>query len=553
MELADYLKILRRRWWLVGLAVVVCVVAAWAVDATRAPRYTSSSRLLVTGAVAGGADAEAAASQLAAQRAAAYAQLIQTGPGLAIAAQSAGVVGEGPTVTALADGKSPFIAITVEASSPRGAQALAAAFESTLPQIVARLEQTSRADVPTLTTLEPAALPTAPTSPQPTRDMEIAAVIGLVLGLASALLRETLDVRVRDSAELERLAAGTVLGLVPREQAGEPLPARRQPRSGRAEAYRHIRANLEFSGVDGLPASLAITSPGAGEGKSTLAANLAVVVAQSGRSVALVDADLRRPSLAAYFGLDAGRGLSDVLAGRMPLHAALIPLAGERISVLPSGPVPDFPSELVGSAGMLSLVEQLEQSFDLVIIDTPPVLPVSDALLIGVNVGGIVLVARMAETSRAALKKAVESVAKVNARLLGVVGNAVIRHEEKVYGAGYGYGYGARERRASAAATADPAPAVQVAPAARRVEEPRRRSRQGQGRRALGAEPRAVAPPVRVVEVPPVEAPPTVQVAPGPAASNGYAYVNGSAGRADPVAEPEQPRLDDLFRDLRRE
>jgi capsular exopolysaccharide synthesis family protein len=256
------------------------------------------------------------------------------------------------------------------------------------------------------------------------------------------VLRETLDARVRDSAEIEKLVQVDLLGTVPRQHGGQALPAKTKPRSGRAEAYRHIRANLEFSGPGGMPASIAITSPGAGEGKSSLAANLALVAAHAGRTVVIVDADLRKPTIAKYFGVPATIGLSDVLAGRWLVQETLVPVAGERIWVVPSGPIPSFPSELVGSAAMTDIIMQLEQHFDLVIIDTPPVLPVSDALHVAVNVGGVIVVARMAETRRLALRKAVDSITKVNARVLGVVGNAAVKQEEGGYG--YGYGYGGR-------------------------------------------------------------------------------------------------------------
>jgi succinoglycan biosynthesis transport protein ExoP len=476
VQLTDYIKILRRRWWLIALSVSLCVLAAVAVSARQASRYTSTTRLLVTSQ---GGDPQAVqfSSQIASARAASYAQLIQTPPGVAVVRDLAKVTTETVSVEAAAGG-TPFITISVEAGSPEAAQALAAAYPKAVPVIVSRLEQTSTSDVPKLTTIEVASYPKSPTSPRPVQDGEVAAIIGLILGLALALLRETLDGRVRDSGEVEKLSAATMLGLVPRQQPGEPLPARRQPRSARAEAYRQVRANLEFSGADGMPRSLVITSPGPGEGKSTLAANLAVVAAQSGRNVAIVDADLRKPSLARYFNLTPGPGLSEVLAGQVHVDSALVALQEERISVLQSGRQPTLPGELVGSTSMVALLEELEQRFDLVIIDTPPVLPVSDALLIGVNVDGVVLVARMVETSRAALKKAVAALRTVDVSLLGVVGNAAVRREERSYGAGYGYGYGYGDAKGG-----EVAGLVDLVPAGRRGRDDAR----PKGRRAKEA------------------------------------------------------------------
>ena len=469
MELADYLRVLRRRWWLVALAMLVGAGGAFGASLTQAPRYQSSTQLLIGGAANESDNQELVARQLAAQRAGAYSLLLPAPPAVAEVARRAGVPGAPAVVTATADGTSAYIDITVTAGSPQVAQKIAAAYGTATPEVVAMLEQRpGTASVRVTVTVE-AALPSAPISPNPPRNAAIGLAIGLLVGLAGALAREALDARVRDSSEIERLTGATLLGSIPKEHGADVLPSVTRPRSGRAEAYRHVRTNLEFTSVDGMPRSVVVTSAAPGEGKSTTAANLAVVAARSGRNVVLVDADLRKPMVARTFGLQASVGLSDVLTGRWRWQEALVPVQGENLHVLASGAVPRFPSELVGSAQMARVIEELEQAFDFVIVDSPPVLPVSDALVIGVNVGGVVLVARMLETRRAALKRAVDAVAKVNAHLLGIVGNAVVKQEEKAYGEGYGYAYGytsASKEEASAPPT--------VAPAERRPDARRR-------------------------------------------------------------------------------
>ena len=442
VELADYLKILRRRWWLPVLAVVVCVAAATGLSLMEKPRYTATTRLLVVGAFSSTGQA-GDTGQGAAQQASTLAQLIQTGPALAIAAQAANAAGQNPVVTAQATSGTPFLVISVEADSAQAASAMATSYLKALPRIVQVLEQ-SNVPAPNVTLLEPAVLPTSPSSPKPLQDLPIAFVLGLIIGLAGTLLWETLDARIRDTAELERLAEVTLLGAVPKELVSERMPAATKPRSSRAEAYRHVRTNLEFVGAEGMPRSVVVTSPGPGEGKSSLVANLAVVAAQAGRHVVIVDADLRKPSQHHYFAVEASAGLSDVLSGRVALRDALVATRADRVTLLCSGSSPQFPSELVGSASMVQLIEDLEQHFDLVLIDTPPVLPVSDALLLGVHAAGVVVVARMAESRRASVKRAVESIRKVDGPLIGVVGNAVVRHEEKTYGSAYRYGYGSK-------------------------------------------------------------------------------------------------------------
>ena len=254
-------------------------------------------------------------------------------------------------------------------------------------------------------------------------------------------IRESLDVRVRESGDIEKITGVTLLGVVPEEFAKEKLPALSRPHSRRTEAYRQVRTNLEFAGPDGLHPSIVVTSAVQSEGKTSLATNLAVIAGHAGRNVVVVDADLRKPMVAKYLNVSPTSGLTDVLTGRKTLDEALYPLPGERVSVLSSGPIPDIPSELVGSAAMVELIEELEQRFDLVIIDTPPALMVTDALLVGVNVGGIVLVTRMGETTKAGLRKAVASVERVRGTLLGIVANAATEPEDSAYGYGYGYGY----------------------------------------------------------------------------------------------------------------
>jgi polysaccharide biosynthesis transport protein len=463
VELADYFLVLRRRWWLIVLIAAVCSGGAAATTFAKAPQYTATTRLLVSGGQSGGANDEISRRQLANQRAVAYAQLVDTGPADAAAAQAADSIASNASTSAIADGNSPFIVITVQAGSAQAAQQIANSYVVVLPDVIRRLEQTPSSSPPEISTLEAATLPAAPTSPVHQRDILIGVVLGLVLGMSAALIREALDARVRDSSEIERRTGAALLGSVPKERSSDRLVSMTKPRSARAEAYRHVRTQLEFAGTSGLPRSIVVTSASPSEGKSSLSANLAIAAARSGRDVVLVDADLRKPSIAKYFGVKPALGLSDVLQGTVDWNGALIPVEGERIHLLPAGQIPSFPGELVGSAQMVQLIQELEDQFDLVVIDSPPVLPVSDALIMGVNAGGVVLVARMRITRRAALIRAIEAVRKVDANLLGVVANAAMRREEKAYGDGYGYTYGNIRRSRGA----DQAPPV-MQPALRR-------------------------------------------------------------------------------------
>jgi non-specific protein-tyrosine kinase len=446
VNLPGYVRAVRRRRWIVVFVVLLGVGSAAGPDLVRPPRYSAEARLLVAGAAsvgaAGGAQQEEAARRLSVARAIAYAQLVETAPGLAIAAQAAGVAQQHPAVSAAAEQGTPLLRVTASADTPEGARALAAAYREALPRIVRQVEQVPSSALPVITMLDPPQLSTRPSWPRLAHGLPIAGLLALLIGLAVAVLRDRLDPRLRDTAELADVAEVAVLGAVPREQAGRLLPALYAPRSGRAEAFRTVRTNLEFGGRQGMPRSIVVTSAGPGEGRSGLVANLAVSVAQAGRRVVVVDADLRRPSLARHFGLRPAIGLAEVLSGTARLDDVLLTVEGAQVVVLSSGATPAFPSELLGSVTMQTVLDRLEEAFDVVIVDSPPVLPVSDALLLAVQVQGTVVVARMGATTRAALRRAVQSLTGVGADVLGVAGNAVLRYEEKVRGNRYGYGDG---------------------------------------------------------------------------------------------------------------
>jgi capsular exopolysaccharide synthesis family protein len=203
-----------------------------------------------------------------------------------------------------------------------------------------------------------------------------------------------------------------------------------------------LRTNLRFADVDNPPRTIVVTSSMPGEGKSTSACNLALTLALTGSKVVLVEADLRKPRVCEYLGLDSGAGLTNVLAGQNTLDDVLVSWRRGTLTVLPSGPVPPNPSELLGSQHMGNLVKALSAGFDYVVIDTPPLLPVTDAAVLATLTDGALLIARHGKTSRDDVERAARSLEAVNARLLGTVLNAV---PLRASGYGYGYGYGYAE------------------------------------------------------------------------------------------------------------
>jgi non-specific protein-tyrosine kinase len=204
-----------------------------------------------------------------------------------------------------------------------------------------------------------------------------------------------------------------------------------------------LRTNLQFVDIEHHLSSVVVTSAVIGEGKSTTACNLALALAEAGSRVVLVEGDLRRPRVDEYLGLERAVGLTNVLLGEVALEDALQPFGANRLQVLPSGPLPPNPSELLGSSAMQSLLDRLEQVADLVVIDAPPLLPVADASVLGALASGVLLVVDASKTRRDAVRHAADQVRSVGGTLLGAVLTQLPIKGPEAYGYGRKYGYAA--------------------------------------------------------------------------------------------------------------
>jgi len=283
-----------------------------------------------------------------------------------------------------------------------------------------------------LTVVQPASVPTDPSSPRPVLDVAVAGIAGLLVGIALAFLLDHLDDSVRSPEQVRDLLALPTLvsiGRAPRGSANRDpvysLVTVVYPRSSSAEAFRMLRTSLEFTAVDEELRTLAVVSPGKGDGKTTVAANLAVVFAQAGRRTILVDADLHQPSAHRLLSLRNDIGLSSVVSGSATLTDALQATVEPLLGFLASGPVPPNPSELLASRRMQSVLADLGGAADLVVIDTPPIGAVTDAAILASEVGTTLVVVDATRTSRAAARQAVETLRRVGARLVGVALNRV--------------------------------------------------------------------------------------------------------------------------------
>lgn len=290
-----------------------------------------------------------------------------------------------------------------------------------------------------------------PVSPRRVEDAVIAAGVGLLLGIGFALLRDLLDDRIRDADDLEEAARGLpTIGLIPalfdwRDRKTAFLVTSERPRSEAAEAYRSLRTSVKFMALERPVKILQVTSPGASEGKTTTSANLAHAMAESGQRVVLVDCDLRRPRVHEFFHLPNEMGLTSLLLGETSIEEALLPVRGqEDLRVLPSGLVPPNPSELLSGERAASLFRQLGESVDMVILDSSPLLPVTDAVVLATRVDGVLLVAAAGISTARALARSLELLGRVDAVVVGTVLNRAPEAASYGYAYPYRYGYGSR-------------------------------------------------------------------------------------------------------------
>lgn len=284
--------------------------------------------------------------------------------------------------------------------------------------------------------------PQDPINKDPTRNLLAGFAIGIVLGVALAFLREYLDDTVKTKEDLESSSGLTVVGIIPaladwKKREATPLISMMQPRSPAAEAYRSVRTSVEFLSLDQPIGSIQVTSALAAEGKTSTLANLAVTFARAGQRVIILCCDLRRPRVHEFFGLTNRVGFTSVLLGDTPLANAI--QAADRelpIGLVASGPLPPNPAELLASKRAVDVVEDLDRRCDLLLIDSPPVLPVTDALVISGLVDGVLLVASAGESTKRGVKRATELLRQVDAPLIGAILNSVESKFE------YGYAYG---------------------------------------------------------------------------------------------------------------
>ena len=480
-DLRTYLQILRRRYYWVIAAVVLLGAAAGGYSVNQPKQYTASAQLLVQ-PTTGTLPSAATQQVISPTDVLTELQLLTAAPVKEAVRQQ---LGSEPNVSASEVGQTDVIAVAATSTSPTLAAKIANAYAnafvayqqtvtnaklaaaeqqlqsqisaidtqvaslsksaSTSPQVDALVVQETalKEELATLQVsgavsgggvevVTPAKAPTSPSSPKPVQDTLIAAIVGLLLGISIVFLVERLDDAVYSKEEAGRLAGDApVLGMIPRigswKRRGDVvLASTASHNSSVAEAYRSLRTSLQFAGHDGNMKTILVTSPSPGEGKTATIANLGVVLAQADQRVVIVSCDLRRPRLGQFFERSESPGFTSVILGQTSLGDALQTVEGlGNLFFLGSGDVPPNPTELLASGAAHEIFSELRQDFDIVLVDSPPLLPVTDAVILAGEADATLLVIAAGETKRSQVEQAAEMLAQVDARRVGVVLNEV--------------------------------------------------------------------------------------------------------------------------------
>ncbi len=461
MDLHDYLEVFRRRW--VSATIVLLVITALTTAGTMVmtPQYTATTRLFFAVEDTETVTDLAQGSSFAVKQMTSYAEVatspVVLGPVITKLGLDQDPTTLAKSVKATIPPETVILEISVTDTSAELAASIANAVGARVAEVAAQL---SAGKAVKATPIAPALIPTSPSSPIIPRNLALGVALGLLLGLGVALLRHLLDTRVRSEQDVRAVTASPLLGTVGYDDKlpNHPLILRDEPLSAAAEAIRRLRTNLQFTTVGDRPRSIVITSSIPGEGKSTISLNLALAMADAGARVILVDSDLRRPSVASSVGLEGQVGLTTVLIGRAEVEDVVHHWEKTSLDILPSGRIPPNPSELLGSSAMAKLLDQLTVRYDVVLLDSPPLLPVTDAAVLSKLAGGALVIAGADRVHRPQLRESLEALETAGAHVQGVVLNRIARQETGAYT--YYSGYAPRNppdpRHAEAQSSSEP-------------------------------------------------------------------------------------------------
>ena len=451
MDFRWYLVAVRKSWWLIALCLLLGLGGAVGLNKSATRLYASSVTFYVsTPTDAAGGNAYQA-NLYALARIPTYTKLLKsqqlaelvikdTNPGISASKVASEITPSGDAETVI------FTATVIDSSAKRSL-AIANSIAKEFGPLVDRLDNRRSTTGPSGATvaLNVTSAPTlnpVPVAPRTSRNLMLGIGAGVIIGVLLAILRALLDTSTRSLSALREVTGLPALGALYYDASAKrtPMLVGAAVHSVRAEAFRQLRTNLQFVDIGNPVHVLVVTSSTPNEGKSTTAANLAILYAEAGRRVLLIEGDMRKGRLAEYLGLENAVGLSDVLAGHADVFDVMQTWNADGLTVLLGGSIPPNPSELLGSKNMAALLKELRTIFDVIVIDTPPLLPVTDAAVAATLADGVLLVVRQGKTSRSQIAASIRSLRAVDARVLGAVLSMVRKRSEDT--TAYGY-YGA--------------------------------------------------------------------------------------------------------------
>lgn len=447
MNLQDFLKLLRTRWLTVCVTTLVLALGAVAFSLLTTPLYQASTRLFVSTSAGSSVTDIYQGNRFSQERVQSYSELLT---GQTLAQRTIDKLGLDMSANELqanvkASAKPDTVLINVEVldKSPVRARDIANTLSDEFVAMVRELETPQDGRTPDARVIveQRASIPGEPVVPNTARNVAIGFALGIIVGIGLALLRDVLDNTVKDQQTLEELTGTGVVGSIPldKERRKQPAIAFESDNSGIAEAFRKLRTNLQFLAVDNPPRVIVVTSPMPSEGKSTTAINIALALAEADHKVVLVDGDMRRPTLHKYLDLVGSVGFSTVLSGGASLNEALQKTRFPGLTVLTSGPVPPNPSELLGSQSARKMLSELRAKFDFVVLDSTPLLAVTDAAILAAGADGVLMVVRFGSSRLDQISHAVRNLESVGAPLLGTVFTLMPARGSSSYNYNYSY------------------------------------------------------------------------------------------------------------------
>ncbi len=445
MQFRDFLAVLRARWRTVAACALLVLGATAAYTLTLTPTYTATARIFfsATGPQPGQAQQTNTGTYVVtSQDLSTYIEVLNSPVVVDPLRQRLNIpTSEALVISASAPPQASVLDITAVSGSPARAAEVANAVGPQLAQAAAKFSPLLAAAGQSIeaTAVTPAVAPSEPTSPNVKRNLALGLLAGLIIGTGVAFGRHALDTRVRSEEDLKAISDRPLLSAIPldRETKSKPLTMVTDPHGTHAESIRRLRTNLLFVDVTTRKHSFVVTSALSGEGKTTTVVNLAMALADTGARVLLVDGDLRNPSVARSMGLEGGVGLTTILIGAATVDDVVQQWRDASLYVLPAGQVPPNPSEILGSEPMATLFDHLTKEFDYVLVDSPPVLPVIDAIVINKLVGGLVFVVAADRTRKRDLAAAMRALSTVDATPAGFTLNMVAAGASDPYRYGY--------------------------------------------------------------------------------------------------------------------